>query len=174
MSTITDLTQNEIIKGIPFKFKKDSTRTFIMRNEDWNDFGYYTYYTLNMYLPNGPFPFGVAAFRIIFRGQKVGESPSRHDRECIAFVQNIESAEGILYFLSPEEREILQKKLKICYEPENLSLESVFKYSVLRGSNEFLFKQMQRKIKELIHSPIDFKSIVLNNKDQLFLYLKSL
>lgn len=172
--TIMELNQKDIIRGIPFRFREDSDRIFIMRNEKWNDYGYYTYYTLNMYLLNKPFPFGVAVFRIMYRGQKEGEFPSENETDCISFVQDIGSAEGILYFLTPEERKILEDKLNIRYDSKDIASEPAFRYSILRSSNVFKFNHNQRKIEDLIKSTIDFKSIVENNKDQLLLYLELL
>lgn len=171
---LNELDKTGIIRGVPFKFNEKSNCTFIFRNPKWNDSGYYTLYILVMYIFGTNMPFEIAHFRILNKGQQPGQFPSDSNNYPYVFINDLSSAEGLLYFLSLTERHLLENKLSICFNTKEIKSEPAFKNSVLRHTNEILFNKTQERIKELLHCQIDFKKIIENNKDQLLLYLSVL
>jgi len=162
-----------ILNGSYFSLAEESGVKFRLEYRNWNDYGFYTLYSLEMHLPNSSLPYRIADIRVMNIGQKAGEKPST----CITpitVISNSNSAERLFLFLSPEQRTKLEKILSIKYDCRNIEREPVFINSVLRDKTKYDFIKQQEVIKNLMRSSIDARSFLLRNRDQLNLWLSEI
>ena len=160
-----------ILNGGYFSLDEKSGMKFRLAYQNWNDFGYYTLYTLEMKLPKSNDLYRIADIRIMNVGQKFGDKPSWFPTTPIVFISNVSSAERLLLYLSPEQRKNLENILLIRYESYHIEHEKVFLKSILRDKTLLEFTKSQERIREIIHLPLDVSSIINDNKSQLSSYM---
>ena len=163
-----------IINGSYFSLDEKSGRKFRLADRNWNDFGYYTLYALELKLPGSDLLYRIADIRVMNIGQKKGEKPSWNPTTPIIFISNIDSAERLLLFLTHMQRSNLEKILLLRYDTLHVDREDVFNVSVLRDKTLMDFTTSQAKIKELVQLPIDVSSMIDNHKTQLALFLEEI
>lgn len=138
-----------------------------LKFENWNDFGYYTFYGLWMQSPNLKYSIRLADIHIMNIGQKLGDKPCGCMPTPMAFISNVESAERLFLFLSPAERKALEAELLVHYDDTWVKDEPAFLKSVLRNKTFEDFHTIQKRVKELMHSTIDVASMLVKHKDQI-------
>ena len=163
-----------ILYGSYFSLDEKSGKLFRLVNSNWNDFGYYTLYALEMKLPESAFGETIAYINIMNMCQRKGEKPTWIPSTPMVFISSIKSAEALLIFLSPEQRSNLEKILLLQYDTFFVSQQDVFNISVLRGTNRVEFDRSLTRIKELVRCPLDISSMIDNHKIQLAYFLKDI
>lgn len=92
----------------------------------------------------------------------------------MVFISTLECAERILLYLTPQERQNLEDSFLILYDIKWCETERVFQEGVLRrgenGTAE-MYAATQKQIQEIMHNPTDVASMILDNKDQLRVYI---
>lgn len=168
------LTNKETIwKGNTFQIDEESGVKFRLRYRDWNDYGYYTLYTLEMQLPNTWLSYTISDIRIMNIGQKNGEKPDASSNSVV-FISNVASAEKLFLMLTPQQRLKLEKTLQVQYDASSVKNEPAFLKSVCRDRTVQKFVEAQNRIKMLMHSEIDVRTILDNHNEQICLLLSSL
>jgi len=160
-----------ILNGSYFSLDEKSGMKFRLVYRNWNDYGYYTLYVLELRIPDRDIPYRISDIRVMNIGQKKGDKPSWTPTTPIVFISNVESAEILLLFLTPEQRSNLEKILLLQYDTCHIEQEEVFQVSVLRDKNLIDFKKTQIRIKELVQSSFDVSSMIDNHKTQLLHFL---
>lgn len=158
--------KQNLLNGSYFSLDSDSGIKFRLKDRNWNDFGYYTLYSLEMKLPDSSVLYSISDIRIMNINQKIGEKPSWIPTTPAIFISNIESAERLFLFLSPFQRLQLQDILTIRYRINHIQSETVFIKSILRNKTLDEFISVQGKIRELMQSPLNVHSMLLKNKEQ--------
>lgn len=161
-----------ILNGSCFSLDEKSGMKFRLVYRNWNDYGFYTLYALELWIPDRDIPYRIADIRVMNIGQKKGDKPSWIPTTPIVFISNIESAETLLLFLTPEQRSNLEKILLLRYDTCHIEQDEVFQVSVLRDKNLIDFKNTQIRIKELVQSSLDVSSMIDNHKTQLLPFLE--
>lgn len=161
-----------ILNGSCFSLDEKSGMRCRLVYRNWNDYGYYTLYALELRIPDRDIPYRIADIRVMNIGQKKGDKPSWIPTTPIVFISNIESAETLLLFLTPEQRSNLEKILLLRYDTCHIEQEEAFQVSVLRDKNLIDFKNTQIRIKELVQSSFDVSSMIDNHKTQLLPFLE--
>lgn len=164
----------DILNGSPFELDGNNEMHFLLQDRNWNDYGYYTWYKLLLYIPQYKYPFGIADFNIMNKGQQVGTKPYWDSSSYKAFVSSNESVEKLFLLLSPKQRNELLNVLKINFDFSDVKNEPVFKNSILRGRSLEDFINLQKYSKDLMKSNIDASKMINNNKLQLKLLLEEL
>ncbi len=163
-----------ILNGSYFSLDEKSGMKFQLEDRNFNDFGYYTLYSLKAWLPKYDHPFRIADIHIMNIGQRKGDKPSWTPTTPIVYISSLESAEMLLLYLTPEQRCNLEKLLQLQYNTIHVGQEDVFLRSVLRNKTLSGFIKSQERIKKLIQLPIDVRSMIDNHKDQLELFLENI
>lgn len=159
-----------ILNGSYFSLDEGSGVKFRLEDRNWNDYGFYTLYSLEMRLPDSSLPYRIADIRVMNIGQKIGNKPSTSITSVIV-ISNTDSAERLFLFLSPKQRARLEELLSIKYDCRNIEREPAFINSVLRDKTKSEFIKQQEVIRNLMRSSVDARSFLLRNKDQLNLWL---
>lgn len=160
-----------ILNGSYFSLDEKSGMKFRLVYRNWNDYGYYTLYALELRIPDVATPYRIADIRVMNIGQKIGDKPSWIPTTPIVFISNVDSAERLLLFLTPAQRSNLEKKLMLRYDTLYVEHEEVFQVSVLRDKTLTEFNKTLVQVKELVKSPIDVSSMIHNHKTQLACFL---
>ena len=161
-----------ILNGSYFSLDEKSGMKFRLVYRNWNDYGYYTLYVLELNIPEMDISYRIADIRVMNIGQKKGDKPSWIPTTPIVFISNVESAETLLLFLTQKQRSNLEKILLIQYDTIHVNQEEVFQVSVLRDKTLTEFNKSLIRIKELVQSPIDVSSMIDNHKTQLTRFLE--
>lgn len=164
---------NDILNGDFFYLDEESGVKFRLKIRQREDsFFFITESTLDMLLPDSILPNRIAYIRVMFVGQYPGEIPSSWDK-IISFISTVWSAERLFLFLSPSQRLRLEEILSIRYDCKDIENEPVFELSILegRGKTKKVFIKEQERIKRLMRSKIDVSSVLLQNKDELSMFL---
>ncbi|MDE6284170.1 MAG: hypothetical protein K2M17_00270 [Bacilli bacterium] len=164
---------NNIFNGEFFYLGEESDVKFRLKCRDKEDnFWFITQFTLDMLLSDTDIPYRIAYIRVMFLGQDPGEIPSSWDK-IISFISTVWSAERLFLFLSPSQRLRLEEILSIRYDCKDIENEPVFELSILegRGKTKKVFIKEQERIKRLMRSKIDVSSVLLQNKDELSMFL---
>ena len=159
-----------ILKGSNFSLDEESGVKFRLEYRNWNDYGFYTLYSLEMQLPDSNLSYRIADIHVMNIGQKAGEKPSTSNSP-IFIISGTDSAERLFLFLSPKQRARLENLLAIKYDCRGIEREKAFINSVLRDKTISEFIKQQEVIKNLMHSSVDAHSVLLRNKHQLSLWL---
>lgn len=164
-----------ILNGEKFTLADGSEKSFRLKWEKyWNNFGYRIIFHLWMETPKTT-AIRIASFYIFSPDQKTGEKPCWSVPTPVVYISDLGSAEKLLLYLTPQERHNLEDTLLIRYNISFCKAEKVFKNGVLRrgekGTAE-MYACTQKQIQEIMHNPIDVASMILDNKDQLRVYLK--
>ena len=159
--------KQNLLNGSYFSLDSESGIKFRLNDRNWNDFGYYTLYSLEMKLPKSSVLYSISDIRIMNINQKPGEKPTWLSTTPAIFISNIDSAERLFLFLSPFQRLQLQDVLTIRYNINYIESEPVFIKSILRNKTLEEFISAQDKIRELMHSTLNVHSMLLKNKGQL-------
>lgn len=164
-----------ILNGEKFTLADGNEKTFRLKWEKyWNNFGYRIIFHLWMETPRTT-AIRIASFLIFSPDQKTGEKPCWSAPTPLVYISDLGSAEKLLLYLTPQERHDLEDTLLIRYNISFCKTEKVFKDGVLRrGENDTaeMYACTQKQIQEIMHNPIDVASMILDNKDQLRVYLK--
>lgn len=163
-----------ILNGSYFSLDEESGMKFRLVYQNWNDYGYYTLYALELRMPDVDTLYRIADIRVMNIGQKKGDKPSWIPTTPIVFISNVDSAERLLLFLTPEQRGNLEKTLKVRYDTHHVEHEDVFQVSVLRDKTLTEFKKSMLQIKELVQSPIDVSAMIDKHKTQLACFLEEI
>lgn len=135
---------------------------------NWNDYGYYTSFSLWLQLQKDKnYNLKIADLNILNVGQKAGASPVISNESMFTFVRDIKSAYLILFHLTYKERKELIASLNIVFRCDAVKNEPAFQKSVLRGTNEVNFKILQEKIESIITCPLDISTALQDNKEHL-------
>lgn len=156
-----------ILNGSYFSLDEKSGMKFRLVHRNWNDYGYYTLYALELRISDVDTPYRIADIRVMNIGQKKGDKPSWIPTTPIIFISNVESAEILLLFLTPKQRSNLEKTLMFRYDTQHVEHEEVFHISVLRDKTLTEFNKTLVQVKELVQSPIDVSSMIHKHKTQL-------
>lgn len=167
-----NMDKQAILNGSYFSLDEKSEMKFRLVYRNWNDYGYYTLYVLELKIPEMDISYQIADIRVMNIGQKKGDKPSWIPTTPIVFISNVESAEKLLLFLTPKQRSNLEKILLIQYDTIHVNQEEVFQVSVLRDKTLTEFNKSLIRIKELVQSPIDVSSMIDNHKTQLTRFLE--
>ena len=159
-----------ILKESNFFLDEKSGVKFRLEYRNWNDYGFYTLYSLEMRLPDSNLSYRIADIHVMNIGQKAGEKPSTSNSPII-IISDTDSAERLFLFLSPKQRARLENLLAIKYDCLGIEREQAFINSVLRDKTISEFIKQQEVIKNLMHSSVDACSFLLRNKHQLSLWL---
>lgn len=165
------MVNSELLNGRLFSFDEDNNIKLQMEFRNWNDWGFYTLYSLKMYLPCAKFPYYLAGVNVMYIGQCRGETTFRKDKEPLLFIPRIEDAERMFLMLTPSQRKNLESLLSIQYDCNMVYNEPVFIESVIRGMTIQEFIQNQKTIKYLIQSDIDAKTMLLTHRSQINSFL---
>lgn len=163
-----------ILNGSYFSLDEKSGMKFRLVYRNWNDYGYYTLYALELRIPDADTPYRIADIRVMNIGQKKGDKPSWIPTTPIVFISNVDSAETLLLFLTPKQRSNLEKTLMLRYDTLHVEHEEVFHVSVLRDRTLTEFNKTLVQVKELVQSPIDVSSMIHNHKTQLACFLEEI
>lgn len=161
-----------ILNGSYFSLDEKSGMKFRLVYRDWNDYGYYTLYALELRIPDVDTSYRIADIRVMNIGQKKGDKPSWIPTTPIVFISNVDSAETLLLFLTPKQRSNLEKTLMLRYDTLHVEYEEVFHVSVLRDKTLTEFNKTLVQVKELVQSPIDVSSMIHNHKTQLACFFR--
>ena len=161
-----------ILNGSYFSLDEKSGMKFRLVYRNWNDYGYYTLYVLELRIPDVDTSYRIADIRVMNIGQKKGDKPSWIPTTPIVFISNVDSAETLLLFLTPKQRSNLEKTLMLRYDTLHVEYEEVFHVSVLRDKTLTEFNKTLVQVKELVQSPIDVSSMIHNHKTQLACFLE--
>lgn len=167
----TNMDRQAILNGSYFSLDEKSGMKFRLVYRDWNDYGYYTLYALELRISDVDTPYRIADIRVMNIGQKKGDKPSWIPTTLIVFISNVDSAETLFLFLTPEQRSNLEKTLMLRYDTLHVEHEDVFHVSVLRDKTQTEFNKSLVKVKDLVQSPIDVSSMIHNHKVQLACFL---
>ncbi len=164
-----------ILNGEKFTLADGSEKTFCLKWENyWNNFGYRIIFHLWMETPKTS-AIRIASFYIFSPDHKTGEKPYWSAPTPLVYISDLGSAEKLLLYLTPQERHNLEDTLLIRYNISFCKAEKVFKDGVLRrgenGTAE-MYGATQKQIHEIMHNPTDVASMILDNKDQLRVYLE--
>ncbi len=162
----------EILSGGYFSLDEESGLRFRLRDTNWNDYGYYTLYSLVMQLPTKE-NFTIADMHIMNHEQKIKEKPVAH-QGIVAFISNVASAEKLFLMLSSQQRLKLEEALHIRYDSSSVANNGAFRKSVCRNQTVVEFIYAQKRIRELMHSDIDVLTILNNHSEQICQLLSSL
>lgn len=164
-----------VLNGEKFTLADGNEKTFRLKWENyWNNFGYRIIFHLWMETPRTT-AIRIASFLIFSPDQKTGEKPCWSAPTPLVYISDLGSAEKLLLYLTPQERHDLEDTLLIRYNISFCKTEKVFKDGVLRrGENDTaeMYACTQKQIQEIMHNPIDVVSMILDNKDQLRVYLE--
>ena len=141
-------------------------------NTGWNDFGYITRSWLNL-IKNEKI-IHIGGIRLSNFGQ-VGETEPfvfPNSNLHYSFISNIESAVMIKLMVPKEDLSKLLLKLNVLFEVDSVKSERAYKKSILRDTTEEKFIAMQKQIKEIIYSDIDFHASLDFFKDSFKEYFK--
>lgn len=163
-----------ILNGSYFSLDEKSGMKFRLVYRNWNDYGYYTLYALELRIPDADTTYRIADIRVMNIGQKKGDKPSWIPTTPIVFISNVDSAETLLLFLTPKQRSNLEKTLMLRYDTLHVEHEEVFHVSVLRDRTLTEFNNTLVQVKELVQSPIDVSSMIHNHKTQLACFLEEI
>lgn len=156
-----------ILNGSDFFLDDNGRERFRLKYLNWNNYGYYTLYSLEMRLPDSSLSYKVADIRVMNINQKKGEKPSWIPMTPMVFIANEDSAETLFLMLTPEQRQRLEEIFIIRYDSRHVETEPVFCQSILRGSSLPEFIIAQKRIKELMHSAINIRALIDKHKTQL-------
>jgi hypothetical protein len=166
---------DSILGGSQFTLCDSQERAFYLEYQNFNDYGFYTLFSLMLYVKKSPFPFRIADFKIFNKGQKTGERPVWNSSTTpFVFITDCDSAGRLFLMLSPMERNNLKQNLNILFDASSIEREPAFSTSVLRGKTFEIFKREQRVIRELIESTIDARKMIEDSHQQLALYMETL
>lgn len=164
-----------ILNGEKFTLADGNEKTFRLKWENyWNNFGYRIIFHLWMETPKTS-ALRIASFHIFSPDQKTGEKPCWSAPTPLVYISDLDSAEKLLLYLTPQERHDLEGTLLIRYNISFCKTEKVFKEGVLRRGETCtaeMYACTQKQIQEIMHNPIDVASMILGNKDQLRVYLE--
>lgn len=161
-----------ILSGGYFSIDEESGLKFRLRDANWNDYGYYTLYSLVMQLPTKE-SFIIADLRIMNHEQKIKEKPVAH-QGLVAFISNVASAEKLFLMLTPQLRLKLEEALQVQYDASTVMKGPAFNKSVCRHRTVDEFIDAQNRIKMLMHSEIDACTILKDHSEQIGQILSSL
>lgn len=163
-----------ILNGSSFSLDEKSGVKFWLKYLNWNDYGYYTLYSLYMQLPDTSTSYMIADMQVMNIGQKTGKRPSWEPTPPTVFISDVDSAERMFLILTPEQRLKLEEILPIRYNSQHIEKEQVFIQSVMRGITMTEFLNRQNRIKELMHSTIDVSTLICRHKTQINLFLSGI
>lgn len=166
-----DINMQEILSGRDFSLDEESGLRFRLRDTNWNDYGYYTLYSLILQLPTKESC--IIDLHILSHEQKINERPVAH-HGIVAFISNVASAEKLFLTLTPQQRLKLEEVLHVRYDNDSVANAPAFRKSVCRNRTVAEFIDAQNQIKKLMHSEIDFRTILNNHSDRIRLLLSSL
>lgn len=170
-----NMKNRSILEGAKFSVGINNAKTLSLFYRNWNDFGYYTLFSLSLDAPASYSSYTLALIRVMYFGQESRENPQYGDLQRMrVFICDVEGAERIFLMLSPSERLELEKVLGIGYDVSLVMGEPAFQKSVLRCTTLDEFQKTQLRIKELMHSNIDASAMLSKNKQQLQLYMNDL
>lgn len=162
-----------ILNGEKFTLGDESEKSFSLKWEKyWNNYGYRIIFHLWMETPK-TYAIRIASLYIFSPDQKTGEMPCWLFHSPSVYLCNICDAEKLLLYLTPLERRKLEETLLIRYDISWCKTRKVFRDGVLRRGERSVEKYAtaQKLIYEIMHNPIDVASMILDNKDQLRVYL---
>lgn len=162
----------EILSGRYFSLDEESGLRFRLRDTNWNDYGYYTLYSLVLELPT-KVSFIIDHMHIMNHEQKIKEKPVAH-QGIVAFISNVASAEKLFLMLTPQQRLKLEEVLHVCYDSNSVANAPAFRKSVCRNKTIAEFIDAQNRIKMLMHSEIDASTILKDRSEQIRQLLSSL
>lgn len=157
------------------KFPDDEYK-FLLVWSNWDDFGYRTRYDLYLLLPEevthnlllANLSIVELSPNYLLRPQFI---PLDHQYNYRTFILNIASAERLLLFLTPEERQELVSKLKISFDNTLVEYQNNYQTSTLRGfRDETGFLKMQKDIKEIVTNPTNVASMLTRNLSKVCLH----
>ena len=163
-----------ILNGSYFSLDEKSGMKFRLVDRNWNDYGYYTLYALELRIPDVDIAYRIADIRVMNINQKKGDIPSWMPTTPVIFISNVESAETLLLFLTPEQRSNLEKILLLTYDTLHVEHEDVFNTSILRDKTLGDFNKGLTRIKELMQSSVDVSSMIYSHKTQLARFLEDI
>lgn len=163
-----------ILNGSYFSLDEKSGMKFRLVDRNWNDYGYYTLYALELRIPDVDIAYRIADIRVMNINQKKGDKPSWIPTTPVIFISNVESAETLLLFLTPEQRSNLEKILLLKYDTLHVEHEDVFHTSILRDKTLGDFNKGLTRIKELMQSSVDVSSMINIHKTQLTRFLEDI
>lgn len=163
-----------ILNGEKFTLGDGNEKAFSLKWENcWNNFGYRIIFHLWMETPETS-AIRIASFYIFSLDLKTGEKPCWTFPTPQVYICNKSSAEKLLLYLTPKERHDLEETLLIRYDISSCKTENVFRNGVLRNGNNGtaeMYTSTQKQIQEIMHNTTDVASMILENKDQLRVYL---
>ncbi|MDE7420223.1 MAG: hypothetical protein K2N35_08440 [Muribaculaceae bacterium] len=140
---------------------------YVLTDREWNDFGFYTLHELFLITPNDQDNIKLADIRLFNFEQHSNERLNLNTTNYVGFISNIESAEHLLLFLSPNERKELCSVLHINFTAGMFSKQPAFLKSVLRGITVQQFEEKQSKIKAIVTIEENIASMIERNKGVL-------
>lgn len=140
---------------------------YVLTDRGWNDFGFYTLHELFLIKPVGQDNIKLANIRLFNYNQHFNERLNLNIANYVGFISNLESAERLILFLSPEERKELCSMLHVNFTAGIYSRQSAFLKSVLRDINIQQFEERQRKIKSIVTIEENIASMIERNKSIL-------
>lgn len=140
---------------------------YVLTDRGWNDFGFYTLHELFLIRPVEQDNIKLADIRLFNYDSHLNDRLNLNITNYVGFISNIESAERLTLFLSPEERAELCSMLHINFTAGIYSRQPAFLKSVLRDITIQQFEERQRKIKSIVTIEENIASIIERNKSIL-------
>lgn len=92
--------------------------------------------------------------------------------DLIVCIGDIESAETMLLIMSHKERKALESNFNLQYLDKRLKDEGMLSEKILNHKNSTKFLKDQQKIKELIQTPLNINTLILEHSSQIALFLQ--
>ena len=140
---------------------------YVLTDRGWNDYGFYTLHELFLITPTNKDNIKLADIRMFNFDQHFNDRLNLNVTNYVGFISNIESAERLLLFLSPEDRKELFSTLHIRYTAGMYSSQPAFLKSVLRDITIEQFEERQQKIKYIATIDENIASMIERNRDVL-------
>ena len=140
---------------------------YVLTDRGCNDFGFYTLHELFLITPQGQDNIKLADIRIFNFDQHFNERLNLNITNYVGFISNIESAERLILFLSPNERKELCSELHLNFTAGMYSKQPAFLKSVLRDTTIQQFEEKQSKIKAIVTIKENIASMIERNKNVL-------
>ena len=78
-----------ILNGSYFSLDEKSGMKFRLVDRNWNDYGYYTLYALELRIPDVDIAYRIADIRVMNINQKKGDKPSWMPTTPVIFISNV-------------------------------------------------------------------------------------
>lgn len=138
-------------------------KKFVICGLNWNDYGFYTLHELFLIQPDKLYNIKLADLKVFNYDQKFGDHTNFQITNYTSYISNVESANRMLIFLTPDERKKIISELHIRFSVGINKEQPAFLKSVLRDITFEEFEQRQETIKQIVSSEINMAQIIRDN-----------